>query len=244
MKPLIPQPLTAISGKYDHETIHSLIDAVPVLHVSFTAAPNEDGIAFPTILPMIGCMSGREADDSSSPPVLYLHGYISSRIMKTEGLPVCVAATLLDGLVLALTPYNSSCNYRSAVVFGKAYLVADDDERLYAMERITNNIMPDRWANSRTPPTKAEMQSTGILRVEIESGSAKSRAGGPGEDRKDLKDLEMRERVWTGVIPTALQWGEPVAAEGNKVAKVPEQMEKWRKGVNAEGDAFAKKAAS
>jgi hypothetical protein len=32
--------------------------------------------------------------------------------------PVCVAATLFDGVVLALTPFNHSCNFRSAVVHG------------------------------------------------------------------------------------------------------------------------------
>jgi hypothetical protein len=41
---------------------------------------------------------------------LYLHGYVSSRMMKLgkdeeeEGLPITVAATHFDGIVLALTP--------------------------------------------------------------------------------------------------------------------------------------------
>ena len=186
-------------------------------------------------------MSGRDDED---PPVLYLHGYISSRLLRSpSGLPICVAATILDGLVLALTPNHHSCNYRSAVVFGKAYLIADEEERLYAMERITNNMVPDRWANTRVPPNKVEMQSTGILRVEIESASAKVRSGGPGEDRNDLKDEKLRERVWTGVVPTTLHWGEPVPAEGNRVQTVPRHVEDWRKGVNAESEAYANKSA-
>lgn len=229
-----------MSGKYDYETIHALIDAVPVLHVSFTAAPNEEGIAYPTILPMIGCMSGK---DDHEPPVLYLHGYVSSRLIKQDGLPVCVAATILDGLVLALTPNHHSCNYRSAVAFGKAYIITDEAERLYAMERITNNMLPDRWANSRVPPNKVEMQSTGILRVEIESASAKVRRGGPGEDRNDLKDETLRERVWTGVIPTTLQWGEPVPAEGNRVQEVPGYVEDWRTATNTQADEHARNSA-
>lgn len=231
-------------GKYDHETIHALIDACPVLHVSFTAEPNEDGIAFPTTLPMIGCMSSASSDS----PSLYLHGYISSRLIKagalSSGLPVCVSATHLDGLVLALTPNHHSCNYRSAVVFGLAYLVTDEAERLEAMERITDNMLPSRWTNSRVPPTKAELTSTGILKVEIVSASAKVRAGGPGEDRNDLKDEELRRRVWTGVVPCSLVWGEPVAAEGNRVQKVPGYVEKWRKEVNGEGEKVSSEAAS
>jgi nitroimidazol reductase NimA-like FMN-containing flavoprotein (pyridoxamine 5'-phosphate oxidase superfamily) len=35
-----------------------------------------------------------------------------------------VSATFLDGLVLSLTPFHNSCNYRSAVVFGFASVVS------------------------------------------------------------------------------------------------------------------------
>ncbi|KAL1301571.1 hypothetical protein AAFC00_005806 [Neodothiora populina] len=242
-------------GKYDHETIHALVNSVPVLHVSFNVPlPDDDdesGISYPTILPMIGCMSNyrspgsisapqadNDNDNSDEPPVLYLHGYISSRLIKqggtNTGLPMSIAATSLDGLVLALTPNHHSCNYRSAVLFGRATLVSDESERMRAMQLITENMLPNRWNNSRVPPTKVEMQSTGILRVEIDAASAKTRTGGPGEDRADLKDEALRERVWTGVVPVSLQWGEPVPAEGNRVDKVPGYVEEWRVGSNAE----------
>lgn len=221
-----------------------MIDAVPVLHVSFAGPPNEEGIAYPAILPMIGCMSGKEEETGSDRPSLYLHGYVSSRFMKQGGgTPVCVAATIMDGLVLALTPNHHSCNYRSAVVFGRAYLVTDDAEKTYAMQRITDNMLPTRWENSRVPPTKTEMTSTGILRVEIDSASAKTRSGGPGEDRNDLKDEALRERVWTGVVPMTVQWGKPVAAEGNRVKEVPKYVEEWRTAQNADAEEYARKAA-
>lgn len=35
------------------------------------------------------------------------------------------------------------------------------------MEEITNNVLTDRWANTRVPPNKAEMTSTQILKVTI-----------------------------------------------------------------------------
>lgn len=73
----------------------------------------------------------------------YLHGYVTSRVMKLarenpEGLPICIAATKCDGLVLSLTPFSHSYNYRSAVLFGYATPVEDAEEKLWALELITN----------------------------------------------------------------------------------------------------------
>ncbi|KAF2729621.1 5-nitroimidazole antibiotic resistance protein [Polyplosphaeria fusca] len=228
-------------GAYDYATIHTILNTCPVLHVSFT----DPAHPFPVVLPMLGCtadFSNTTADPSSSPQDIYLHGYVSGRIFNqskdsgTEpGLPMTVAATHMDGLVLSLAPFHNSCNYRSAVAYGYATLVTDEDERLFAMHRITDNMLPGRWAASRNPPTKAEMQSTSILRVRVESASAKVRVGGPSEDRADLKDGELVGRVWTGVVPVWAQWGEPMPGEQNGCDEVEEYIEKWRNGENQRG---------
>lgn len=65
------------------------------------------------------------------------------------------------------------------------------------------------------------------------SASAKVRVGGPGDDRHDLKDEEVVGRVWTGVVPTYTVYGEPVASDYNKVAKVPSYMRYWIETENA-----------
>jgi nitroimidazol reductase NimA-like FMN-containing flavoprotein (pyridoxamine 5'-phosphate oxidase superfamily) len=138
--------------------------------------------------PMIGCTGNfqdQSADPNATEQDVYIHGYVSGRIFRSgknaegEGLPITVAATFLDGLVLSLTPFHNSCNYRSAVVYGYASLVEDKDEALYAMKLITDNLLPGRWDGSRVPPTQAELNSTSILRVRISSASAKIRVGGP-----------------------------------------------------------------
>lgn len=167
--------------------------------------------------------------DSSSPPA-------------PEGLPLTVAATHVDGLVLALTPNSHSYNYRSAVLFGHATLVTDPAEKLYAMELITNSVVPQRWPNTRLPPNAAEMQSTSILRVRISNGSAKVRTGGPHDERGDLEDEALLERVWTGVVPVYSAMGEPVAGGYNKVAEVPEYLEGWRKEANKDAEEYAREA--
>jgi len=235
-------------GKYDYESIHSIVNTVPVLHVSFPT-PDEDD-PFPAMLPMLGFM-GSFSDSAASlsePLDLYLHGYISSRLMRLgstsptgeeEGLPITIGATHLDGLVLALTPNNHSYNYRSAILHGYATPVTEVEEKLWAMEKITNSVVDDRWANSRVPPTKTEMTSTQILRVRIVDASAKVRAGQPGEDRADLKNEELRAKTWVGVVPTWTAYGTPVPSEANKAAKVPEHIAKYVKNGNAEGEKHA-----
>lgn len=166
--------------------------------------------------------SSTSSDDASNPTDAH------------PGLPLCITATHLDGLVLALTPNNHSMNYRSALLHGYASLVTDPEEKLYAMELMTNNLIADRWANTRVPPNKTEMTSTAILRVEIVDASAKVREGGPGEDRCDERNEAVRGRVWTGVVPGRFVWGRAEPA-GKCTVEVPEHVVRFVEGEGREG---------
>jgi nitroimidazol reductase NimA-like FMN-containing flavoprotein (pyridoxamine 5'-phosphate oxidase superfamily) len=198
---------------------------------------------------MLGCtgsFTNQSADPASSSQDIYIHGYVSGRIFKSgknadgEGLPITISATFLDGLVLSLTPFHNSCNYRSAVVYGYASLVHDEEEALYAMKLITDNLIPQRWEKSRTPPTPAELKSTSILKVRVESASAKIRVGGPSEDRADLKNAELVRNTWTGVVPYWGTWGQPVEGKENGCAEVEPYIEEWavKETSKARGEAF------
>ncbi|KAL8692438.1 MAG: hypothetical protein Q9218_002538 [Villophora microphyllina] len=178
----------------------------------------------------------------------YLHGYVSSRIMRLaqeneEGLPMCIAATKCDGLVLSLTPFSHSYNYRSAVLFGYAAPVDNAEEKLWAMELITNAVVSGRWQESRTPPDGAELASTTILKVRIASGSGKIRDGGPHDDKKDLGRSDVVERVWTGVVPIWETMGEPIASSNNRVSDRPEYIHAFADRVNKKNESYAQKAA-
>ncbi|KIH92559.1 hypothetical protein SPBR_03100 [Sporothrix brasiliensis 5110] len=204
-------------------------------------------------LPMIGAMGSFERPSADTGDVLdlYLHGYVSSRLINisrtkttTEegkesdkdkppaGLPVTVAASHVDGLVLALSPNAHSYNYRSAVLFGYATLVTDVSEKLYAMEQITNSVVPGRWNQTRVPPNNAEMQSTSVLKVRIVTGSAKIRTGNTHDDRCDLDDESVLDSVWAGVLPVHTTLGEPIPASYNRVNAVPEYLEQFRTDFN------------
>jgi len=219
-----------MSGSYDLETIHSIVNESNVVHVSFNPTPEDP---FPVILPMIGVMGSYEYPSSSigEPQDCYLHGWVSARMMRTakeseKGLPVCLAATKVDGLVLASSSFNHSYNYRSVMLQGYAKFVEDIDEKLYAMKIITNSVVPERYENTR-PPDSAEITSTGILRVTIETGSGKIHTGDVNDDQKDLKRAEVTEKIWTGVIPVYEILGTPIPAATNKVESVPEHVENY-----------------
>lgn len=187
------------------------------------------------------------SSDLHDPLDCYLHGHISSRVMKLassndgEGLPVSIAATKTDGLVLSLTPFSHSYNYRSVVLFGYAKLVTEAEEKLWATELITNSVVPARWDNTRLPPTSGELSSTSVLRVKIVSASGKLRDGGPNDEKKDLNNEELTGRVWTGVLPVWEIIGEPIAKTPSRV-KVPQYLEDYITTENKNNEKYAKEA--
>lgn len=179
------------NARYDADAVHSVLDSALVAHVGFV----EDGQPF--VIPML---YAREAE------VVYLHGARKARIVKllASEAPVCVNVTLLDGIVAARSAFNSSMNYRSAVVFGRGRLLEDRHEILHALEVISNHVFPGRWEELRDPLDR-EVAMTGVIALEIESASAKI-AADPPED----EDEDYATRVWAGVVPVVTTLGEPV----------------------------------
>ena len=54
----------------------------------------------------------------------------------SEGIDVCVTVTLIDGLVLARSAFHHSMNYRSVVIFGKAQLIKEEQEKFNALKAL------------------------------------------------------------------------------------------------------------
>lgn len=212
------------------------------MHVSFVPSGTDP---FPTTLPMLGVLGTFPPPSPTATPGpldIYLHGWVSTRLTRLtdddEGLPVSVSSAHIDGLVLAFAPFDHSVNYRSAVVHGYAKLLTDPAERLYALERLTDAVVPERWTNARSPPTDAELKSTAVVRVRIETASAKVRRGGPKSSKGDIGDESVRGRVWTGVVPVKTVLGEPVPAREN-VVSLPAYLRTW---VEEENERAAKQA--
>jgi len=159
-------------GDYERETIDAILDEGLICHLGFVV----DGQPF--VIPTI---HARDQD------TLYIHGSPGSRMLRTakEGVDVCVTVTLLDALVLARSVYNHSMNYRSVVVLGRAVELTDREEKLRAMQRVVEHIIPGRWEDARQP-SAAEIKGTTILALPLAEASAKIRSGPPIDDEADL----------------------------------------------------------
>ena len=181
-------------GKYDRETINSILDEAFICHVGFVV----DGQ--PYVIP-----TGYARIDND----LYIHGSSASRMLRSlaKGVDVCVTVTLIDGLVLARSAFHHSVNHRSVVILGKAVLVEDVGEKTKALEAFTEHIIPGRWADVRWP-SDIELKATSVLKLHIEEASAKIRTGGPIDDEADYST-----DVWAGVLPLVLKSQEPVPDE-------------------------------
>jgi nitroimidazol reductase NimA-like FMN-containing flavoprotein (pyridoxamine 5'-phosphate oxidase superfamily) len=180
---------------YDRETIAAILDEALICHLGFEVEGQ------PYVIPTLHARVG---------DVLYVHGSAASRMLRhaAGGAPVCVTVTLLDGLVLARSVYNHSMNYRSVVVLGRARELSDRDEKIRAMHRVVEHVVPGRWDDARQP-SEAEIKSTTILALPLDEASAKIRTGPPTDDEADLE-----LPVWAGTIPLMIQPAEPVPAAG------------------------------
>jgi hypothetical protein len=112
----------------------------------------------------------------------------------------------LDGLVYARSLFDSSMNYRSVVVFGRAVKL-HGDAKLAALRRLSDKLMPGRWDEVR-PPTTKELAATLVLAVALEEASVKVRSGPPSDD----EPVPNPDRVWAGELPLRLVACEPVPA--------------------------------
>jgi nitroimidazol reductase NimA-like FMN-containing flavoprotein (pyridoxamine 5'-phosphate oxidase superfamily) len=136
---------------------------------------------------------------------LYIHGSVAARsVVAAPQQTVCVTITHVDGLVLARSAFHHSVNYRSAVIFDVPRLVTDPDEKLHALNRIVDHLVPGRSSATR-PPNRKELAKTSVLAVSLTEASVKSRAGEANDEPEDV-DLPY----WTGVLPLRLGAGEPV----------------------------------
>lgn len=179
---------------YDREIVHSILDEALVCHLGYVSGGQ------PVVLPTTHARLGE---------ILYLHGSTGSGPMlaaKLSGIPVCVTATLVDGLVLARSAMHHSLNFRSVVVVGAARLVEDQAEKRRALHALLDHIRPGRADDCR-PPNPRELAATAVLALDLVEVSAKVRQGGAVDDPEDSALPH-----WAGVVPMRLTAGTPEPA--------------------------------
>jgi uncharacterized protein len=185
---------TKMRARYDRESVHAILDGGLIAHVGFCTDSQ------PFVIPMLYARDG---------DALLLHGSIASRLVNElgAGVPACISVTLVDGLVLARSHFHHSVNYRSVVAFGIAKIVSDRDEKVGALARFVDAIIPGRAAESR-PPDRNELAATHVLRFTIEDASVKVRTGGA---KDDAADVELPH--WAGVVPQRARYDAPEPSE-------------------------------
>lgn len=174
----------------DRGVVSAILDEGFVCHAAYVTEGR------PVVIPTLYVRDGDR---------VLLHGSNSMGLARAvrAGSPLSVAVTLVDGLVLARSAFNSSANYRSVVIHGEGTLL-EGEEKAAAFDVIVEKLVPGRLAELR-PSTPSEMAQTSVIALGLEEVSAKVRDGGPDDEAEDLS-----EPVWAGVVPARLVFDEPV----------------------------------
>jgi nitroimidazol reductase NimA-like FMN-containing flavoprotein (pyridoxamine 5'-phosphate oxidase superfamily) len=199
-------------GRYEAELIHGILDQALVCHLGFVAGGE------PYVIPTIHARDGE---------VIYLHGSPANRMLGelADGARCCLTATLVDELVLARSARKHSLNYRSAMVFGTARVITDEDEKRAALRAVVEHVAPGRSEDVRKPDEN-ELKGTSVLGLPIEEASAKVREGPPADDPGDLES-----RHWAGLLPLRVTPLAPVPAPDLRPdLPVPDHILRWHSG--------------
>jgi nitroimidazol reductase NimA-like FMN-containing flavoprotein (pyridoxamine 5'-phosphate oxidase superfamily) len=180
----------------DREALHALLDEALVAHVGIV----RDGR--PVVLPL-AC--ARDGDH------LLLHGSTGGGLLAAAAAGAEVAATVteLDGVVYARSVFDSSMNYRSAMVRGVPE-VLEGAAKLAGLRTITEHLMPGRWSEARVPNAK-ELAATLLLRLPLTHTSMKRRTGPASAAPDDGEDRS----IWAGVLPLGTVASAPVPSPDN-----------------------------
>lgn len=192
----------------DRDVVERILDAGLVAHVGVV-----DSSGQPYVVPVAYAREGNR---------LLFHGSTGSRLFRllADGAPTCVTVTLLDGLVLARSAFESSMHYRGVMALGTC-TVLDGDERDDALRRISDHLLPGRWDQIR-PPSKRELAATLVLAMPLDEVSAKVSDQMPDDAPEDLD-----RPVWGGIVPIRETFGAPMPDELGAAHPVPDYLESW-----------------
>ena len=176
---------------YERQQIDNILRHGVIAHVGVNTS---DG---PIVLPMAYGVRGDE---------ILVHGALANAMMVAgRDIDVCLTITIVDGLVVARTPFHNSMNYRSVVVRGTATAIDDPDQKMAALAVINDHIVKI-WDTARTP-SSSDVRKTLVLSVPLNEVSAKVRDGDPVDEEADMAGPH-----WAGVVPLTSTWGQPIPA--------------------------------
>lgn len=176
----------------------------------------------------VGVLSTIKDGKPWSIPTLYarvndrivLHGSTGAGALRhvAAGAEATFCVYVMDAIVVADNLFNSSANYRSAVVRGQLQKLTEA-EALDGLTRMSEGLIPGRSTEVVATSTKELAATLAIaLPIEDDNWTAKERTGGPGESDVDPD-------AWTGIVPIITTYGEPEPSEYTPTGKpVPDSV--------------------
>jgi nitroimidazol reductase NimA-like FMN-containing flavoprotein (pyridoxamine 5'-phosphate oxidase superfamily) len=174
----------------DRAELERLLADVIVGHIGLV---DDDG--HPVVIPTAVVLDGDR---------LLIHGSTGSRWMRrlATGVPVSVAVTAIDGVVVARSAFESSLSYRSAVFFGSCRPVPPEAQEA-ALALITDRIVPGRVAEVRDS-TRRELAATLVLEMDVSDWSLRISAGPPTDEPEDVAGP-----AWAGNLAIERRYAPP-----------------------------------
>lgn len=177
---------------------------------------------------MVGTLS--TVTDDGMPwavPLLYardgdrilVHGSTGAGALRrvATGAPVAFSVTHMDAMVVAHSTFESSANYRSAVVYG-VFEALSGDEQYSALDLISEHIIPGR--TSEVPPMIAKEQAATLcMQLRIVEGEWVTKVRNAWSD-----EPETDEHAWCGIVPMTTTYGAPQPAPWSEGQEVPESV--------------------
>jgi nitroimidazol reductase NimA-like FMN-containing flavoprotein (pyridoxamine 5'-phosphate oxidase superfamily) len=176
-------------AKYDLKSVHEMLDSALFCHIAYVV----DGQPYCT--PTLFWRRGND---------VIWHGSAGSRMLKEQAkhIDVCLTVTFLDSIVLTRGAFHHAVNYRSAMLFGRASVIEDPDERLQESKELIENFLPGR-NDLVVPPTPMEYRQVLFLKMPIEQATLKIRNYPASHET----EANRNHPVWAGEIPIELRIG-------------------------------------
>jgi len=192
----------------DYSEIYAILDEGLVAHVGFNDPESNEPMVIPVAY-------GRDGDR------ILFHGSTGSRMFMAlkAGVRICATVTLIDGIVSARSPFNSSMNYRSVMAFGVGK-VLEGEEKIKALYAVSERLIPGLWDAGREQTAK-EYAQTMMVELKLDDVTAKKRSG----EANDPDDASLP--IWAGVIPVEMKFGEPITNQDSKHVEIPDYIKNF-----------------
>jgi nitroimidazol reductase NimA-like FMN-containing flavoprotein (pyridoxamine 5'-phosphate oxidase superfamily) len=145
----------------DRGALDTLLDTALVAHV---AVLEESDGRIPARQYVVPVSFVRDHDQ------VLMHGSTASRAFRAlaAGQPTCLTVTVVDGIVVARSQFESSMRYRSAMVFGSCE-VLHGRQKAASLARLAARLLPG--LEGARPPSEQELTATAVLALPLEEWS-------------------------------------------------------------------------